>query len=90
MVSVQKICHLFEWLVLSIPRAWAIHLKKIVIGLNGFGYLFEKNCYLFERLYGYLFEKEIVNHSSSDHSVTEAICSKINFSRVSIPKQFRR
>ena len=34
----------------SAQTAQAILLKKIVIRSNGSGYLFEKNCYLFQRL----------------------------------------
>ena len=73
--------------------------KKIVIHWNGPGYLLEKKCRLFERL-GLSVWKKLLSvwtamailskKKLSTVRATEAICSKINFSQVFIPKQFRR
>ena len=53
----EKKCHLFEWFVLSVRTAWAIRLKKMVIGLNKI--VICSNCYV------NLFKKEIVDCSSN-------------------------
>ena len=80
--------------------------KKIVIRSNGLGYLFEKNCHLFEWLQLSIRKKlssvwmasatrlkkllsvRMAREKLSTVKATKTICSKINFSRVSIPKQF--
>ena len=87
-------------------RAILSKKKKIVIHWNGPGYLLEKKCRLFERLVislerlGLSVWKKLLSvwtamailskKKLSTVRATEAICSKINFSQVFIPKQFRR
>ena len=87
--------------------------KKIVIHLNGLGYLFGKNCHPFEQLglsvrkkdvilsngLGYPFENNchpfkwlVLSVQKRNWQLFEQLKlhSNINFSRVSIPKTFRR
>jgi len=88
----------------SIRMAWDIFSQKMssvwmacAICSNDLGYPFEnklssvwtawhlkKKCYPFKRLYMAIYSKTKL----STIWVTEVICSKINFSRVSVPKQF--
>ena len=77
--------------------AQGIHSKKIAIRSNGLGYPFEKDCHPFERLGISVFKKLLTVRTAqairskknlSIIRATEAICSKINFRRVSIPKPF--
>ena len=119
----ERIWYPFERLGVSVPKklssirtAWAICLEKIVVHLNGLGYLFGKNCRPFEQLglsvskkkiniihsngLGYPFQKIVIHVFLQDARAmrlkknlstvggTEPICSKINFSRISIPKPF--
>ena len=70
--------------LVSVWTARGIRSKKIVIRSNGLGYPFEK-LVIRSNGSGYPFEKNL-----STVWATEAIFSKINFSRVSIPKPFRR
>ena len=79
--------------------AQGIHSKKIAIRSNGLGYPFEKDCHPFERLGISVFKKLLTVRTAqairskknlSIIRATEAICSKINFRRVSIPKPFHR
>ena len=91
----EKNVHLFKQLGLSI---WKICSKKFVICSNGLGYLFEKVVIPLNS-WGYLFKKtcyqfkwlglSLSKKKLSTIRATEAICSKINFSQVSISRQFR-
>ena len=77
--------------------AQGIHSKKIAIRSNGLGYPFEKDCHPFEQLGISVFKKLLTVRTAqairsrknlSIIRAAEAICSKINFRRVSIPKPF--
>ena len=86
----------------SVWTAPGVRSKKIVIRSNDLGYLFEKGCHPFERLGPSVWKKlssvrtvcairlkKVVIRSEKNLSTvraTEAICSKVNFSRVSHPK----
>ena len=84
-----KNCRPFEQLVLSVPKkmssvwtAWAVCLEKIVISSNGLGYPFQKLLSI--RMARAIHSKKKLSTVGG----TEPICSKINLSRVSIPKPF--
>ena len=102
----------FRTNLVSFWTAQGIPSKKIVICANDLGYLFGKNCHLFERLglsiwkklssvqmawdihfkklLSVLMARAIRSKKNlSTVRATEAICSQIHFSRVSIPKPFR-
>ena len=82
----------------SVWTACAICSKKNVIRLNGLGGLFGKNCHESPRTAWDIHFKKLlsIRMARAIHSKkklltiggTEPICSKINFSRVSIPKPF--
>ena len=72
--------------------------NRFGIHLNSSGCLFKKNCHLFERLGLSIWKKSpsvqtawAIRSKKNLWTVraTEAICSQINFSRVSVPKPFR-
>ena len=72
--------------------------NRFGIRLNSSGCLFKKNCHLFERLGLSIWKKSpsvqtawAIRSKKNLWTVraTEAICSQINFSRVSVPKPFR-
>ena len=69
-------------LMSSVWTAWAVHLEKIVICANGLGYPFQK---IVIRLDGRAIR---LKKKLSTVGGTEPICSKINFSQISIPKPF--
>ena len=92
----------FQTDLVSLWTALGIRSKKIVIRLNDLGYLFGKSCHPFERLgvsvwkklsstqtaWAIRLKKVVIRSKKNLLTVraTEAICSKINFSRVSVPK----
>ena len=98
-----KNCRPFEQLGLSVSKkklmssiwtAWAVRLENIVICLNGLGYPFQKIVIPLNGL-GYPFQKIVIRsdaiHLKKNLSTvggTEPICSKIDFSRISIPNHF--
>ena len=99
-----KNCCLFEQLGLSIPKKInVIRLNglgwpfgKIVICSNGLGYPFQKIVIRLNGL-GYPFQKIVIHSDARAIRLkkklltvggTEPVCSKINFSRISIPKPF--
>ena len=92
----------FQTDLVSLWTAPGIRSKKIVIRLNDLGYPFGKSCHPFERLgvsvwkklssartaWAVRLKKVVIRSKKNLLTVraTEAICSKINFSRVSVPK----
>ena len=92
----------FQTDLVSLWTAPSIRSKKIVIRLNDLGYPFGKSCHPFERLgvsirkklssartaWAIRLKKVVIRSKKNllTVRVTEAICSKINFSRVSVPK----
>ena len=92
----------FQTHLVSLWTAPGIRSKKIVIHLNDLGYPFGKSCHPFEWLgvsiwkklsctrtaWAIRLKKVVICLKKNLLTVwaTEAICSKINFSRVSVPK----
>ena len=92
----------FQTDLVSLWTAPSIRSKKIVIRSNDLGYLFGKSCHPFERLrvsvwkklssaqtaWAIRLKKVVIRSKKNLLTVraTEAICSKIKFSRVSVPK----
>ena len=84
--------------LVSVLTARGIRSKKIVIRSNDLGYLFEKSCHPFKRLGIYIRLKKLLSvrtarairskKNLATVRATEAICSKINFSRVSSQNHF--
>ena len=92
----------FQTDLVSLWMALSNRSKKIVIHSNDLGYPFGKSCHPFERLgvsvwkklssartaWAICLKKVVIRSKKNLLTVraTEAICSKINFSRVSVPK----
>ena len=71
-------------LMSSVWTAWVVRLEKIVFCSNGLGYPFQKIVMCSDaRAIG-------LKKKLSTVGGTEPVCSKINFSRISIPKPFHR
>ena len=92
----------FQTDLVSLWMAPSTRSKNIVIRSNDLGYPFGKSCHPFERLgvsiwkklssaqmaWAIRLKKVVIRSKKNLLTVraTEAICSKINFSRVSVPK----
>ena len=92
----------FQTDLVSLWTARSIRSKKIVIRSNDLGYPFGKSCHPLERLgvsiwkklssartaWAIRLKKVVIRSKKNLLTVraTEAICSKIKFSRVSVPK----